>query len=175
MNWGLIVVGAIAAIIVLAILLKICEKFIYVQLVFETLSAIAVIVTGFAMPESSNGSINWDWVLGQGISIFAFCVFFAAGIAFDKEEYVEREVRETWDDKLEVTDRLKTRGLFWSTLGGSLVAGILFPVINYFIFGDNGIAIGIIGCIALIWSVVWIIKFLKLDFGKRGGGPKDYY
>ena len=173
MDWGLIIGCGIGALILLAVLLKLCAKFIYMQLGLELLSAIGIVVSSFAMPEASNGELNWDWVIAQCICIFAFVVFLWAGIAVEKEYYVERRARATWDDDIVVTDTLKSKGGFWGTLGGGLVAAVVLPLLNYELFGNNAIALGVVGCIATLWAVIWIIRFAKLDFGKSG--PKDYY
>ena len=48
----------------LAILLKICARFYYVQLFFMAASSIGIIVTGFAAPDMSK-QLNWDWIAMQ--------------------------------------------------------------------------------------------------------------
>ena len=95
-------------------------------------------------------------------------------MAFDKEDYIEREYRDVDDTRIEITDRPRTRSLFWTALGSSAAIAAILVVLNYVFFPTNAIALGVVGCIALVWTIISIIKFARWNYRLKHG-PKDYY
>ena len=141
----------------LAILLKICARFYYVQLFFMAASSIGIIVTGFAAPDMSK-QLNWDWIAMQAGFLFAFFIFFVAGVAFDKEQHRVREANRKDNGDYEVRTRIETSGGFFSTIGLCLVMVVVVLGINYAIF-HNGIALGVLGCIAVAALLVLFLRY----------------
>lgn len=172
-NVALGIVIIIAGLIVLTIILKLCTKFVYLRYFLMVAAAVATMAVSFAMPES-DVTFDLNWAAGQFISIFAFSVFTFAEMAFDKEDYIEREYRDVDDRTIEITDRPRTRSLFWTALGSSAAIAAILVVLNYVFFPTNAIALGVVGCIALVWTIISIIKFARWNYRLKHG-PKDYY
>lgn len=168
-----IIAAAIVGLIIIAILLKILSKHYIAIMVFMFLSAIAIIVSSFAMPHlKSDQPLNWYWVIAQVLSIFLFCVISCAGIAFDREEYEHTtEYYDNWDDTIHRTTKLESRSMFWSVLGSGLFVAVVLVTLNYVIFVRHAIALGVIGCLAAIFPLVVIIK----HFIKKHRRNRDYY
>lgn len=172
-NIGIGITVIIVCFIAFVIILKLCSKFVYLRYFLMICSAIATVVVGFAMPEM-NGKFDLSWAAGQFACIFAFVVFTFAEMAFDKEDYTEREIRETSTDRYAITDRRKTRGLFWTAVGTGAGIAAIIVVVNYIFFPNNAIAIGVVGCIALVWTAISVIKYIRWKY-RLTHGPKDYY
>lgn len=172
---GILIGIGIVGIIVIAILLKICSKSEIFTFICMCASAIGLIVSSFIMPEKKGYADDTQTVYGliQALCIFLFYVTSYADIVFDREEYVSSRGYEDSRGNIHVESRLETRSFFWSTLGiGAVIAAIL-TAICHGVFPAPGIALGIIGCLALAWTVFRFIKERIIRYRYRH--PKDYY
>ncbi len=70
---------------------------------------------------------------------------------------------------------MESRGVFFSTLGGSAVIAVVIVAANFMIFdGRHGIAVGVVGCLAFLWSAILFYKYVR-PFRRRKKNRKDYY
>ena len=169
------IVGFILAVIVLAIILKICNRFVFVNYFFILASALALVIVSFSAPyvnKDDGINVNVPIMLTQTALIACFIMFTWSGIVFDEEEYVETTATyDSFHDRVNVTSRMGTRSLFWSCLGTSLLTGFLLSFLPHFFAGsyDGSRFIGVIGIIMLVyWSVKFGIFLFRLIKYRRG-------
>ncbi len=155
------------------ILLKICCKHPLLNTIFVFAASVSLIVTSFAMPvkeKLGKVELDWNWVLGQAISLFLMTVLTWAECAFDEEEYEVRETEWIGNNKTRETSKLESRSMFWTALGSSLGAAIVLTIINYAIF-DSGIGLGIVGCLMAAFIIFITIK----HWVRRIQSRRSYY
>lgn len=164
--WVYLIIGAIVGVIAIAIILKILSKHFVAILVTDSIAAVGIIVSSFAMPRAESvETLKWGWVIAQGLFIFLFCVIFCAGFAFDEEEY-EKKTRTTTPNLIfggyteEETTTMETRSVFWTVLGVCLGIAVGLVFFNYLFFHTHAIALGVVGCLALCLTVILLIKLL---------------
>ena len=52
--------------------------------------------------------------------------------------------------------------MFFSTLGGSAFIAVVIVAANFMIFdGRHGIAVGVVGCLAFLWSAILFYKYVR--------------
>lgn len=70
---------------------------------------------------------------------------------------------------------MESRGVFFSTLGGSAVIAVVIVAANFMIFdGRHGITVGVVGCLAFLWSAILFYKYVR-PFCRRKKNRKVYY
>lgn len=161
-------------IVVLTIILKVLSKYLIASMVVECISAVGIIITGFAMPHSEQ--INWGWAVSQLLLIFFFLSVCCSCFIFDTEDYLVERYSTDWKDDVVVESYEESRGVFWKTIGACAAISIVLIGLNYLIFVSHAIAIGVIGCLALVASAVSLIKYVvALRRIKTRNNKVDYY
>ena len=102
-----IIITAVAALIVLVILLKICGRFPFINYLFIIGSAIALCVVCFSVkPAASSSSDRFNGVaaIWEAVLVAMYVMFTWADIAFDTYEYYEHTAEyNSWSDTVTVT------------------------------------------------------------------------
>ena len=159
---------------VLAIILKICARFPYVNFTLLFASSLALVIYSFAYAggASKETSFNFTPVIVQGCIITCYIMFMSADFCFDRQQYYETTATyHEWSNTISYNTRLVDKSVFWGTLGGAALIGFLIPLIAQAVTNtvDASRFVGTIGIIFLIyWSIrfaIFIIKFIQVRKG----------
>jgi hypothetical protein len=175
----IILVGVIG-LIVLAILLKLCNRFPFLNYLFIFGSALALCIICFSVKPYNPGSVHDDKFKGaaaiwQAVLVAMYVMFLWADIAFDKYEYYEHTAEyNEYSNTITVTSKLQTASNFWSCLGLSLATGFGLGFLPHLIIGDSYTWSRILGFISIAMMVYWGIKFTAFMVGYIRA-KKGYY
>ena len=159
---------------VLAIILKICARFPYVNFTLLFASSLALVIYSFAYAggASKETSFNFTPVIVQGCIITCYIMFMSADFCFDRQQYYETTATyHEWSNTISYNTRLVDKSVFWGTLGGAALIGFLIPLIAQAVTNtvDASRFVGAIGIIFLVyWSIrfaIFIIKFIQVRKG----------
>ena len=174
---GEIIVGIIIFFIVvgvLAIVLKICARFPYVNFTLLFASSLALVIFSFSYAAKTKSDVTFDWIpiFVQGCMITCYIMFLSADFCFDRQAYWETTATyHEFSDTITYNTRLVEKSLFWSTLGGAALIGFLIPFIAQNVTMSKGATqfVGVIGIIFLVyWSIrfaLFLIKYIRVKKG----------
>ena len=169
---GLIIFFVVVGI--LAIVLKICARFPYVNFTLLFASSLALVIYSYvyAGQASKETSFNFTPVIVQGCIITCYIMFMSADFCFDRQQYYETTATyHEWSNTISYNTRLVDKSVFWGTLGGAALIGFLIPLIAQAVTNtvDASRFVGAIGIIFLVyWSIrfaIFIIKFIQVRKG----------
>ena len=158
---------------VLAVVLKICARFPYVNFSLLFASSLALVIYSFvyASQASKETSFSFIPVVVQGCIITCYIMFLSADFCFDRQQYYETTATyHEWNDTITYNTRLVDKSLFWGTLGGAAVIGFLIPLISQAVVNtvDAARFVGVIGIIFLVyWSIRFALFIIKIIQIKR--------
>ena len=159
---------------VLAIILKICARFPYVNFTLLFASSLALVIYSFVYANSVPADLSFSFVpvAVQGSIITCYLMFLSADFCFDRQAYWETTATYyEYSNTVSYNTRLVEKSLFWGTLGGAAVIGFLIPFISQCVSSSRNASrfVGVIGIIFLVyWSIrfaLFIIKFIRVRKG----------
>ena len=152
-----LIIVVVIGIALLAALLAIARRFLWLQFGLMAACSIGLVVYSFV-----NGNNNDDALLNsfiEALLLFGFSIFCYADIAFDREEYWELKFDKVpFSDDYWATASLKDKSEFWGTLGAAAGGSALLVGLTHFFAQENqGVANRIVGFYGIACIVFMLI------------------